>query len=126
MFDLTNFGPALLAAFFALLVEAVEAPIIVLALGPLLSLNPIGPLQPVVGTLRVRFGMRWLRKAIRRAAGLVDPIAVATTFKAALLEGIEVVFIVAAVGIVGSDRWRTCRRWSASGDPCKSEWYRLG
>ena len=69
--------------------------------------------------------MRWLRKAILRAAGVIklhdeqaafdaetaqlratsvkaasslDPLAVATAFKAVLLEGIEVVFIVIAVG----------------------------
>src|SRR5665213_4100469 len=34
-------------------------------------------------------------------AGLADPIAVATTFKAVVIEGIEVVFIVIAVGAAG-------------------------
>jgi uncharacterized membrane protein len=42
-----------------------------------------------------------------RAAGpvatlMLDPIAVATTFKAVVLEGIEVVFIVIAVGAAGN------------------------
>ncbi len=155
MIDLIGSGPAFLAAFLASLVEAVEALtivlavgtvrgwrpaltgavagllillVLVLALGPLLSLIPIKVLQMTVGVLLLLFGMRWLRKAILRSAGRValhdedriyaeeaeamrradrtprrrlDPIAVATTFKAVVLEGIEVVFIVIAVGAVG-------------------------
>ena len=157
MIDLINGGPALLAAFLGSLVEAVEALtivlavgtvrgwrpaltgaaagflvllLLVLALGPLLSLIPIHLLQLVVGVLLLLFGMRWLRKAILRAAGLIalhdedriyteeaeamrregidpqrrlDPIAIATTFKAVVLEGVEVVFIVIAVGAVGDN-----------------------
>jgi hypothetical protein len=73
--------------------------------------------------LLLLFGMRWLRKAILRCAGLIpyhdetaifvagtrdlaaipgrsraDWVALITTFKAMLLEGLEVVFIVIAVG----------------------------
>jgi Ca2+/H+ antiporter, TMEM165/GDT1 family len=75
------------------------------------------------------FGMRWLRKAILRAAGIIslhdegkifakqtkalaaagigfglapfDGIAFITTFKAVMIEGLEVVFIVIAVGATG-------------------------
>jgi uncharacterized membrane protein len=97
---------------------------LVLALGPALSRLPERPLQLAVGILLLLFGMRWLRKAILRAAGIIplhdeetvfrneaanlrlahaserygiDPVAVATTFKAVLLEGLEVAFIVLAV-----------------------------
>jgi len=70
------------------------------------------------------FGLRWLHKAVLRAAGVVplhdenhafaqaiethraagaarralDKIALVATFKAVLLEGLEVVFIVIALG----------------------------
>lgn len=101
---------------------------LVVALGPALSHVPERALQLTVGLLLLLFGMRWLRKAILRAAGLiplhnedtifnsetanlrlaraserygVDPIATATAFKAVLLEGVEVVFIVLAVSAGG-------------------------
>jgi uncharacterized membrane protein len=149
-------GPSVLAAFLGSLVEFVEALTIVLAvgtvrgwrpallgtiagvlllvilvvlLGPLLHLIRIELLQLVVGMLLLLFGMRWLRKAILRYAGIIplhdeteayasetahlraagpvttlilDPIAVMTTFKAVVLEGVEVVFIVIAVGAAGN------------------------
>src|SRR5262249_30843459 len=151
----TTSGPAILAAFLASLVEFVEALTIVLAvgtvrgwksaclgsalgvgllvvlvsaLGPLLGEVPLDVLQLIVGLLLLLFGVRWLRKAILRSAGVIalhdeeaafnsrtselkvakpalsgfaDPIAIATTFKAVVLEGIEVVFIVIAVGSTG-------------------------
>jgi len=98
---------------------------IVLILGPLLDRVPIRLLQLVIGILLLLFGMGWLRKAALRAAGVIplhdeDAIFAAeaaqldeasrrrrarlgwlagvTAFKAVLLEGIEVVFIVIAVG----------------------------
>lgn len=101
---------------------------LVLALGPALSHLPEQALQLAVGILLLLFGMRWLRKAILRAAGViplhdedavfrsetanlrltraserhgVDPIATATAFKAVLLEGVEVAFIVLAVSAGG-------------------------
>lgn len=149
-------GPAVLAAFLASLVEFVEALTIVLAVGtvrgwrsaltgvaggvlllaimiivfgPLLGHIPIRLLQLSIGVLLLLFGMRWLSKAVLRAAGVIrlhdeqaafasetaqlrslraepirtlDPLAVATAFKAVLLEGIEVVFIVIAVGAAGN------------------------
>jgi uncharacterized membrane protein len=151
----THVAPSILAAFLGSLVEFIEALTIVLAvgivrgwrpalvgtaagvfllavlvvlLGPLLGRIRIDILQLVVGVLLLLFGMRWLRKAILRAAGIIplhdeiaafasetaelraagpvaslmlDPIAVLTTFKAVVLEGVEVVFIVIAVGAAG-------------------------
>jgi uncharacterized membrane protein len=113
--------PALLgtAAGLALLAA------LVLVLGPLLGLIPIHLLQFIVGVLLLLFGMRWLRKAILRSAGIIalhdemaayaaetaqlreearrhqsrlDWVAGLTAFKAVVLEGIEVVFVVIAVG----------------------------
>src|SRR5436853_7670424 len=97
---------------------------IVAALGPLLDRVPLHLLQLVIGVLLLLFGMGWLRKAVLRAAGIiplhdenaafaagtVDATDAATlrrsgfywlggvmAFKAILLEGLEVVFIVIAV-----------------------------
>jgi uncharacterized membrane protein len=82
-------------------------------------------LQFVIGVLLLLFGLRWLRKAILRRAGYIalhdedaafskeaaqlqaaarqrrphlDWLAALTAFKAVTLEGLEVVFIVIAVG----------------------------
>ncbi|WP_421995951.1 COG4280 domain-containing protein [Roseococcus sp.] len=103
---------------------------LVLALGPALAQLPEQLLQLMVGLLLLLFGMRWLRKAVLRSAGHiplhdedavfrsesanlalaqasarhgVDPIATATAFKAVLLEGVEVAFIVLAVSAGGPD-----------------------
>ena len=95
----------------------------VVAFGPLLRLVPLGALQSIVGILLLFFGLRWLRKAILRYAGAIalkneanvfarkeaqlrsaarsqatDWPAIATAFNAVVLEGLEVVFIVIAVG----------------------------
>jgi uncharacterized membrane protein len=111
--------PALGGAAIALAVLAT----LVLAFGPLLALVPITVLQFVVGVLLILFGMRWLRKAILRSVGVIalhdeaqafsketaalqrqandrraDYLAGLAAFKAVLLEGVEVVFIVIAVG----------------------------
>ncbi len=97
--------------------------LIVLIFGPLLALIPIAVLQFTVGVLLILFGLRWLRKAILRSSGWIalhdeaaefaketnllkaqaaerraDFLAGTAAFKAVLLEGIEVVFIVIAVG----------------------------
>jgi uncharacterized membrane protein len=151
----TSLGPAVSAAFLSSLVEAVEAltivlsvatvrgwrpaglgalaglgslALIVLALGPLLDRVPLHALQLVIGVLLLLFGMRWLRKAILRAAGVIplhdeasafaagtavlrdqarrhdtrlDWLAGLAAYKAMLLEGLEVVFVVIAVGAGG-------------------------
>jgi uncharacterized membrane protein len=154
MIDWTNAGPSLMAAFMASMVEFVEALTIVLAVGVVhgwrsallgtaaglvllaalvailgrsLTGVPLPVLQLVVGILLLMFGLRWLRKAILRASGVlalhdeaqafaretealrrqggvaagIDKIAFLTTFKAVMLEGIEVVFIVIALGADG-------------------------
>jgi uncharacterized membrane protein len=152
-------GAALGAAFLASVVEVVEAftiilavgtvqgwrpavggslagllvlALIVVAFGPLLQLIPIHALQLTVGVLLLLFGMRWLRKAVLRRAGLIpqrdelaayagqtahlvseasrrntrlDWLAGVATFKAVLLEGLEVVFIVIAVGAARGLLW---------------------
>jgi len=150
--NLTAAAPAITAAFLGSLVEAVEALTIVLAVatvrgwrpaslgaaaglallalvvlifGPLLDRVPLHLLQLTIGVLLLLFGMRWLRKAILRAAGMIplhdeaqafaggtstlreqarrhearlEWLATMTSFKAVVLEGLEVVFIVIAVG----------------------------
>jgi len=117
---LRGWRPALWGTGAALAVLAA----IVLTLGPLLDRVPLHLLQLVVGVLLLLFGMGWLRKAALRAAGVLplhdetaifaretaqigrdkaraesgDWIAGIAAFKAVLLEGLEVVFIVIAVG----------------------------
>jgi len=113
--------PALMGTAAALAALA----LIVAILGPMLGIVPIHALQFVVGVLLLLFGLRWLRKAILRAIGIIplhdeeaafqrearelteaerraaqglDWIAGMTAFKAVLMEGIEVAFIVIAVG----------------------------
>ena len=148
-------GPTILAAFLASLVEFVEALTVVLAIGSVrgwrdalagagaalavllaiivalgatLTRIPLDLLQLVVGTLLLLFGMRWLRKAVLRSAGVIplhdetaafakesaamrragrvlggwDKVAFGGAFQITMLEGIEVVFIVIAIGAGGS------------------------
>jgi uncharacterized membrane protein len=114
-----SWRPALIGTGLALVVLAA----IVIVLGPVLGLIPIHVLQFAVGVLLILFGMRWLRKAILRAVGVIaihdeekaftreseelhrlamdrraDYLAGLAAFKAVLLEGVEVVFIVIAIG----------------------------
>jgi len=156
--------PSLIAAFLASGVEFIEALTVVLAVGavrgwrgaligsgaalalllaivaiagPALTRIPLHWVQLAVGTLLLLFGMRWLRKALLRAAGVIalhdegaayaahiqalrraggapagaaspyprraawDTLAIAAAFKITMLEGLEVVFIVIAVGAGG-------------------------
>jgi Ca2+/H+ antiporter, TMEM165/GDT1 family len=146
---------AFVAAFLASLVECVEALTIVLAVGttrgwrssllgagasaiflallvvifgPALGRIPITTLQLIVGILLLLFGIRWLRKAILRAARVIsihdeakiyeretalmrsagepartfDAVAFIACFKAVSLEGLEVTFTVLAIGAGGS------------------------
>jgi uncharacterized membrane protein len=116
--------PALFGAAPALAALA----LMVAVLGPLIGRIPIRVLEAVVGVLLLLFGLRWLRKAILRAIGVValhdeqaafarrtrelaeaepphpnrfDLLAGVTSFQAVLLEGTEVVFIVIAFGAGG-------------------------
>ena len=97
-FDLARTGTTLAASFLASLVECVEALTVVLAvgsvrgwksalagaaaalallagitvaLGPALTRIPLRGVQIVVGAMLLLFGLRWLRKAILRAAGQI-------------------------------------------------------
>jgi uncharacterized membrane protein len=155
-----NALPLVLTVFVACAVEAIEALTIVLAagltrewrstfqgmgaalvvlaavvgaLGPALTLIPIGALRLVVGALLAIFGLMWLRKAILRATGhkalhdeasaylrevaaaeaaerhskrgVNDWYAFTLAFKGVLLEGLEVVFIVLTFGINQGSIW---------------------
>jgi uncharacterized membrane protein len=109
--------------------------IIVVSLGPLLDRVPLRFLQLLIGILLLLFGVRWLRKAIRRSAGVIplhdeamtfatEPaelweqarrnevrlnwLAALTSFKAVLLEGLEVVFIVIALIPAGAGAVAAC------------------
>lgn len=113
--------PAFLGTGAALVLLAA----IVLVLGPVLDRVPLHLLQFFIGVLLLLFGLRWLRKAILRASGHIalhdeelafaketaslqgaarlrqphlDWLAGLAAFKAVTLEGLEVVFIVIAVG----------------------------
>lgn len=153
--DWGHAGATMLAGFLASMVEFIEALTVILAvgatrgwkgalggsglamlvlaaitltLGPALLRIPLDIVQLGVGTLLLLFGMRWLRKAILRAAGIIplhdedklyrqevselsrfaratqgwDRVAVVTSFKITMVEGIEVVFIIVAMGAAGS------------------------
>ncbi|MDQ0470210.1 COG4280 domain-containing protein [Labrys wisconsinensis] len=153
--DWTHAAPTILAAFLASLVECTEALTVVLAvgavrgwrgalggaalalvaltllvviLGPAITRIPENVVLLALGSLVLLFGMRWLRKAILRAAGVLplhdedeafakesaalrqlgglpntwDRIAVSASFKITMIEGVEVVFIVVAMGGAGS------------------------
>ena len=146
--------PLIITVFVACAVEAIEALTIVLAagltrewrstfqgmaaallvlavvigaLGPTITLLPLGVLRVAVGALLAIFGLQWLRKAILRATGhkslhdeasaylrevaaaeaagrpqrrgrVTDWYAFTLSFKGVLLEGLEVVFIVLTFG----------------------------
>jgi len=97
--------------------------VLTLAAGPTLQRIPLTSLQLVIGVLLLVFGMRWLSKAMLRAGGVIalhdeaaiyaqettvlardrggDRVAVLTAFKAVILEGLEVIFIVIAMGAHG-------------------------
>jgi uncharacterized membrane protein len=101
---------------------------LIAALGPALTVLPIGVLRLVVGGLLLIFGLQWLRKAILRAGGAkplhdeeeiferevakaeaaprghgISAYAFVISFKAVLLEGLEVAFIALTFGANQSD-----------------------
>ena len=150
-----GFAIAAVPVFLASVVEFVEALTIVLAVGvtrqwraalwgsvgaavtltvivavfgmTLIAVIPQHLFQVVVGTLLLLFGLKWLRKAILRFAGIValhdeeliyqrevamlreqgirkedfDRIGFWVSYKSVLLEGLEVAFIVIAFGAQG-------------------------
>ncbi len=153
--DWSHAAPSILASFLASLVECVEALTVVLAvgavrgwrgaiggasaalivllaivavIGPALTRIPLHTVQLAIGILLLLFGMRWLRKAMLRAAGVLplhdenatyareaaslrgisgrgagwDRGGATAAFKITMIEGIEVVFIVIAVGAAGA------------------------
>jgi uncharacterized membrane protein len=147
--------PTVLAAFLASMVEFVEALTIVLAVGavrgwrsawagavaaalllavliaifgPGLTHFDVPLFKVIIGTMLLLFGLRWLRKAILRASGVValhdedkiyaretealrqspgttsgtiDIGAATAAFNGVFIEGAEVIFIVLAVGAAG-------------------------
>lgn len=114
---------ALLGAAAAMLLIAVVAVFGV----AILQIVPINVLRVGLGLFLVLFGLKWLKKAIQRQAGLkprhderaaygravsvlgtrtsaqrgLDPEAFATAFNGTLLEGLEVAPIIVAVGRTG-------------------------
>ena len=159
--EATRLWTTLVASFLASLVECVEALTVVLAVGsvrgwpsalagaaaglgvlaaivaavgPALTRIPLHLVQLFIGAMILLFGLRWLRKAILRAAGLIalhdeeaafakeaaelrgagvargwDKLAFAAAFHITMLEGTEVVFIVIALGAGGRELM-----WTAS------------
>lgn len=102
--------------------------LLVAILGPALMTIHLGVLQVCIGILLLIFGFRWLRKAVLRAAGVLplhdegkiftrqlsllgspaavnvrrlDAVAFIASLKAVFIEGVEVVFVVIAVGAAG-------------------------
>jgi uncharacterized membrane protein len=110
---------------YGTLVALVALAVLVLLFGQLIVTRvPELTLKLIIGTLIVLFGLRWLHKAILRSAGVIamhdenksyeetvnelrgsplrqDWVAFTIALKGVFLEGMEVVFIVVAVGGTG-------------------------
>ena len=99
-------------------------------------------LQLLIGTLMLIFGLQWLRKAILRSSGLkalhdeeatfreeqeaarragrdvrfgLDWFGFVVSFKGVFLEGLEVIFIIIAIGVSGQRDVPNAMAWAASG-----------
>ncbi len=134
---LRGWRPAVLGMLAALGVLG----LLILVLGPLVDRLPLRSIQLFVGVLLLIFGMGWLRKAILRSAGILalhdenaafeaetgrlardtasakssaEWIAGLVAFKGVLLEGLEVVFIVVAVGAGRGLIWQAAAGASAA------------
>lgn len=113
------------SALLGALAAAIVLMVLIGVLGPAVESIELQGLQLGIGLLLLLFGMRWARKAILRSAGLValhdeaaefareermlrqrarttgaalDWAGFGTSFQGVFVEGIEVVFIVIAVG----------------------------
>lgn len=117
-----GFKSSILGAVFAAVVLGI---LIMLVGAPLVHLIQLFFIQLIVGLLMLLFGIRWLRKAIMRYAGLktlhneqdsyeqelirqrqagavatgIDKFAFMTSFSGTFLEGLEAVFIVITFGL---------------------------
>ena len=107
---------------YGAIVALIALAVLVLLFGQLIVTRvPESTLKLIIGTLIVLFGLRWLHKAILRSAGVIamhdenksyeetvselhgtplrqDWVAFTIALKGVFLEGMEVVFIVVAVG----------------------------
>jgi uncharacterized membrane protein len=113
------------APLYGTVAALVALAVLVLLFGQLIVTRvPEATLKLIIGTLLLLFGLRWLHKAVLRSAGVVamhdedrayqqtvrelegaatrhDWVGFVIAFKGVFLEGIEVVFIVVAVGGTG-------------------------
>lgn len=116
------------APLYGTIAALVSLVVLVAAFGQLITSRvPESTLKLVIGTLILLFGLRWLHKAILRSAGVIalhdeneefretvaelsepsargrDWIGFTIAFKGVFLEGVEVAFIVFAVGANNRD-----------------------